>query len=235
MLDCGFSLKETVQRLARLGKEPDRLTAVVLSHEHSDHVRGIGFLARRFNLPVWMTTGTFSAIERLYGPLPIVRLFSPHESFVIGDIGVAPFPVPHDAREPSQFVFSNGDLRLGVLTDAGSTTPHIETMLSGCHGLILECNHDRDMLLNGPYPEPLKARIGGHEGHLDNATAAAILASVDQANLQHLVAAHLSETNNTAALARGALSEVLGCDPDWVHVADQAGGLSWHTLLPSWH
>ncbi len=234
MMDCGFSLADTRMRLARLGKAAGDLTGVVLTHEHADHVRGIGFLARRFELPVWMTRGTFRAVEKLVGVLPTVRFFNPHETFAIDDLLVTPFPVPHDAREPSQFVFSDGAVRLGVLTDTGSNTTHIETTLDGCDGLILECNHDREMLFAGPYPEPLKARIGGNRGHLDNATAAKILGKVGSTHLQHVVAAHLSEKNNSPALAREALSGVLGCTPEWIQVADQGCGLSWRSLSRSW-
>ncbi len=230
MVDCGFSLKETMARLRRLGKEAWDLTAIVLTHEHGDHAKGVGWLARRFNLPLWMTAGTFRMIKARVGPLPVTRLFDPHQTFAIDEILVTPFPVPHDALEPNQFVFSNGDLRLGILTDTGRSTPHIEATLSGCHGLILECNHDYSMLWGGPYPQSLKARIGGEQGHLDNAAAAKILDALDHTKLQHLVAAHLSDTNNTPALARTALSQVLGCTSRWIHVADQECGLPWHNL-----
>lgn len=230
MVDCGFSLKETMTRLTRLGKDAWSLTAIVLTHEHGDHVKGVGWLARRFDLPVWMTAGTLRVIKPRVGPLPVIKLFDPHQTFAIGEILIAPFPVPHDALEPSQFVFSDGDFRLGILTDTGRSTPHIETTLSGCHGLILECNHDHEMLWGGPYPQSLKVRIGGEQGHLDNTTAAKILDALDNTVLQHLVAAHLSDTNNTPALARTALSQVLGCASRWVHVADQESGLPWHNL-----
>ena len=230
MVDCGFSLKETMARLRRLGKEAWDLTAIVLTHEHGDHAKGVGWLARRFNIPLWMTAGTFRMIKARVGPLPVTRLFDPHQTFAIDEILVTPFPVPHDALEPNQFVFSNGDLRLGILTDTGRSTPHIEATLSGCHGLILECNHDHGMLWGGPYPQSLKARIGGEQGHLDNAAAAKILDALDHTKLQHLVAAHLSDTNNTPALARTALSQVLGCTSRWIHVADQECGLPWHNL-----
>ncbi len=232
MMDCGLPLKTTVERLARLGTAADNLTAILLTHEHHDHVKGVGLLARRFGLPVWMTPGTFRQCGERAGELPQLELFSPHGAFEIDDVMVTPFPVPHDACEPSQFVVSNGAVRLGILTDTGSSTDHIEDVLQGCDGLILECNHDRDMLLGGPYPEPLKARIAGAQGHLDNATAAELLARLAPGDLQHLVAAHLSDTNNTPALARVALSEALGCTPDWIQVADQDEGLPWCSLSP---
>ncbi len=234
MIDCGLSLKTTLERMARLGKTADSLSAILLTHEHHDHVKGVGLLARRFGLAVWMTAGTFRQCAERAGALPQVELFSPHGAFEIDDVMVTPFPVPHDASEPSQFVLSNGAVRLGILTDTGSSTPHIENALQGCDGLIVECNHDRDMLLSGPYPEPLKTRIAGAYGHLDNVAAAELLARVDPGNLQHIVAAHLSGANNTPALARIALSEAVGCTPDWIQVADQENGLAWRALSSNW-
>ncbi len=231
MIDCGFSTKELERRLARVNRDGTQLSAIVVTHEHGDHIRGVAACARRFDLPVWMTLGTLRAAEAqgITG-LPDLRVFSCHERFTIGDIEVLPFPVPHDAREPSQFVFSDGQRRLGVLTDTGCATRHIEANLSGCHGLVLECNHDRDMLLNGEYPPSLKERVGGPLGHMDNDSAAALLGRLDNSHLQHLVAAHLSEKNNTPYLARTTLSSAIGCEDSWVQIADQEQGLPWREL-----
>jgi phosphoribosyl 1,2-cyclic phosphodiesterase len=233
LVDCGFSLKQTLARLQRLGRDLDDLSAIILSHEHGDHASGVAAVARSYDLPVWMTAGTFAAAPKRYDAL-VVELFSPHEPFQIDNLYVAPFPVPHDAREHSQFVFSTGAVRLGVLTDVGHTTTHIETMLNGVEGLILECNHERALLAGGSYPESLKARIGGAHGHLDNASAAELLTRLDCTRLQHIAAAHLSENNNTPALARVALSKALGCAPSWVEVIDQDEGLPWHDLSAGW-
>jgi phosphoribosyl 1,2-cyclic phosphodiesterase len=230
LLDCGFTLRETEARLARLGLAADQLAAIVLTHEHSDHMSGVGPLARRHKLPVWSTRGTWRAIEQRAGKLPALHHFDPHQAFTIDELELHPFPVPHDAREPAQFVFSDGSSRLGILTDIGRPTAHVETMLDGCDALALECNHDRAMLDRGPYPPALKARISGGEGHLDNAAAAGLLARLDTARLQHLIAVHLSETNNSPALAQAALAGVLGCGADFVQVADQEEGLSWHKI-----
>lgn len=228
MVDCGFTLRESERRLARLGKAPQSINAILVTHEHSDHVGGVALLARRYNIPVWMTPGT--AANHDSGELPELHLFNCHEPFAIGSLEVSPFPVPHDAREPSQFVFGNGDRRLGVLTDVGRTTPHIESCLSGCHALVLECNHDPQMLADGPYPPMLQRRVGSDLGHLSNPQSAALLQRLDLSRLIALVGAHLSEKNNTPQLARQALCEGLGCEPEWIGLADQSHGAPWRSL-----
>ncbi|MDR8792221.1 MBL fold metallo-hydrolase [Burkholderia multivorans] len=152
------------------------------------------------------------------------------ETAAIGDLAVMPYTVPHDAREPLQFVFMDGCRRLGVLTDVGMATPHITAVLSGCDALVLESNHDTAMLAASRYPQSLKARIGGTHGHLSNDAAAGILASLERSRLQHLVAAHLSQQNNRPELARAALADVLGTDGDDVVVATQEAGFDWLML-----
>lgn len=228
LVDCGFSLTETQARLARLDVDVASIAAILVTHEHSDHASGVARLAARFEIPVWCTAGTLNACGR-FG-IESAELFNPHEAFAIGALEITPVAVPHDAREPSQFIFSDGDHRLGVLTDTGHITPHIERVFDGCQALLLECNHDSARLLEGPYPASLKARVGGPLGHLSNAQAAGLLASLDLSRLRHLVAAHLSDKNNTPKLAQAALASAAGCEPDWIAVADQADGLDWRAL-----
>ncbi len=230
LLDCGFSAAETVRRLARLGLEPDALDAILVTHEHDDHVGGVARFARKFNIPVYLSHGTHAATTDAGGSFPEVVIIDSHAPFAVGDVEIFPYPVPHDAREPTQFVFSDGASRLGVLTDAGASTPHIEAMLSGLEGLVIECNHDRDLLLGSSYPEYLKNRIGGRYGHLDNNQAAQIVAAIDRESLQHVVAAHLSQKNNRPDLACAALAGALSCAPDWIGVASQADGFDWRML-----
>ncbi len=232
LLDCGFSVRETEYRLHRLGIDAESLTAILITHEHSDHVSGLGPMTRRFGLPVWMTGGTRAAIGDRAGVMSNMRTFSTHASFEIGDLSITPIPVPHDAREPAQFVFSDGLHRLGFVTDVGSTTAVMEQALTGCDALVLECNHDLDMLDRGNYPPSLKDRIRSPHGHLDNATAARLLARLETGRLQHLIAAHLSQQNNRPALARAALAEALGDEPDWLDVADPDIGLDWREVVP---
>lgn len=228
LVDCGFSVRETGRRLQRLGVESDDLSAIVATHEHSDHMAGVASLARRHRLPVWATYGTAMAAD-LDG-LPGLRVFHCHETLELGDLCIQPYTVPHDAREPAQFVFTDGAQRLGMLTDAGHVTDHIRSVLSDCDALLLETNHDPGMLANGPYHAALKRRVGSDYGHLSNGQAAELLNALPAQRLRHVVAAHLSEQNNRPELARAALAESLGCEPGWIALIDQQEGLDWRDL-----
>jgi len=231
LMDCGFGLQDTIVRLARMGVDPGQLSGIVVTHEHGDHIGGVARLARKFNLPVWLTHGTLRSLPKAFSEIALLHEIDPHQPFSIGDIEIIPYPVPHDAAEPVQFVFSDGARRLAVLTDTGCGTAHIEQMLSGCHALVLECNHDSDMLMNGDYPLSLKQRVGGRLGHLNNHEAAGILSRLDVSNLQHLVAAHLSRKNNTPELAVQALCGALDCERSWVGVASQQEGFAWREIV----
>lgn len=228
LLDCGFGPRELARRLARLAIAPESISAVLITHEHADHVGGAARCAARFGWTVHASFGTAAACGQLNEIS--VRRFDSHSRFALGDLEIHPYPVPHDAREPTQFVFSDGAARLGVLTDAGSITPHIVAMLKDCAALVLECNHDPALLANGRYPPPLKQRISSAYGHLDNGQAAELLRAVDGARLRHVVAAHLSEENNRPELARAALAEALGCTPEWIGVASQTEGCDWRQV-----
>lgn len=228
LLDCGFSMKEAIARLARLGKTPQQLSAIVVTHEHSDHIKGVAALARRFDLPVYMTAGTYHS--RDLGEIPRLTLIHAASSFEINGLRVEPVAVPHDAREPVQYIFVSDQCRLGVLTDLGSISPHVEECYQNCDALVLEANHDPRMLAGGPYPPSLKQRVGGQWGHLSNEQAAGFLARVDTARLKHLVIAHISQQNNTLDLARATLAPVTGAVANVVY-ACQDQGFDWLSLL----
>ena len=234
MLDCGLSPRDSARRLARLGLEPSDITGILVTHEHDDHVGGVFSFAARHGVPVWATHGTLrAAIESGKGDdsgTVRVNIVDARVPFEVGDIQVQPYTVPHDAREPVQFVLSDGAFRLGVLTDIGASTRHVEEALSGCHGLVLECNHDLEMLWASGYPKWLKQRISGPFGHLDNGQSHALLANLDRSRLQHVIGAHLSQQNNRPDLARRALALALGCEDDWVGLASQEEGFAWREL-----
>lgn len=224
LLDCGFGPRELERRMARRGMHPRDLNGILVTHEHSDHAGGVAALARRHGITVYATAGTARA-ARLDAVRIEVLVAERHER--IGDLDVQPVTVPHDAREPCQFVLGHRAHTLGVLTDLGNVTALVRSRFGACDALLLECNHDREMLANGPYPWPLKQRVGGDWGHLSNAQAAELLAGMPHAELQHVVAAHLSEQNNAPALARAALEAVLGAGVTRLHVADQDSGFDW--------
>jgi phosphoribosyl 1,2-cyclic phosphodiesterase len=231
LLDCGFSARATTEKLGRLGVSPDDISGLLVTHEHSDHIAGVFRFAGRFGIPVYLTHGTLSAAPRGKSPLPECRLIDSHAPFSIGSIEILPFPVPHDAREPVQYVFSDGMHRLGVLTDTGSITQHIADVLRVCDALVLECNHDPDLLAASDYPLLLKRRISGNFGHLNNTQSVSLLQQIDTQHLQHIVAAHLSEQNNRPELVVSVLASALNCAEDWIGVACQESGFSWRQLF----
>lgn len=229
MLDCGFAIKETERRLARLGLSPAALNGIVVTHEHQDHVGGVFKFARRHKLPVWLSRGTYQVVQEDCKGVEI-NFCSDGQQLAIGDLQLLPYTVPHDAREPLQYSATDGDLKLGVLTDAGQSTSHLIQALNGCDALMIECNHDRQMLADSVYPPSLKRRIGGAYGHLSNCTAAKIVAAIDQSRLKQVVGAHLSRQNNTLELATRALREVVDLQRSTVTIACQEEGFSWVDL-----
>jgi phosphoribosyl 1,2-cyclic phosphodiesterase len=232
LIDCGLKLRDTERRLARLGLEPRDLSAILVTHEHGDHACGVFDFAAAHGIAVYLTYGTLLALRQEGKVLDGVKTVtvSSREPAAIGEMEVRPFTVPHDAREPVQYVLSDGASRLGVLTDIGASTAHVEKTLSGLDALVLECNYDADMLWGGAYPKWLKERIAGPFGHLDNRQSEKLLAALDRSRLKHIVGAHLSEQNNRPELARAALARAMGCEESWIGLATQESGFGWREL-----
>jgi phosphoribosyl 1,2-cyclic phosphodiesterase len=229
LVDDGFNLRQLARRLERVGLSLHDIDAVLVTHEHSDHVGGVLRFARKAGIPVYCSEGTARAAGLAAAGVQWRELVSGVQAEV-GALTIDPYEVPHDAAEPLQFVFGDGARRVGLLTDAGEPTEVVVAALRRAHALVIECNHDEWMLRTGPYAPFLKTRIGGARGHLSNRQAAALLHRLDCARLAWVAAAHLSAHNNTPALACEALAAVLGCGADEVAVADQDTGLAWRAV-----
>jgi phosphoribosyl 1,2-cyclic phosphodiesterase len=208
LVDAGLSGIEIQRRLAAAGLTPQQLDAILVTHEHSDHIQGVGVLARRFRLPVYMTAAT----ARAAGQIGTISELKPIESgvpFRINGLKCHPFSLPHDAADPVGFTFQCNGRKLGLATDLGTPTAMIKHHLKDCSALILEANHDPAMLSEGPYPWPLKQRIGSRTGHLSNVATLSLVAELRHPGLDVVVLAHLSETNNTPQKAFGQVAPAL--------------------------
>jgi len=226
LVDCGLGIRELDKRLAGAGMLAEQVDAIFITHEHGDHIGCARQLALRERIPVYMSEGTYAAIGQpdFAG---LLRLAGDGAAFALGGLQVRPFTVPHDAREPLQLSCTDGETRLGLLTDLGHVSTHVLQELTGCATLLLECNHDEALLMAGSYPPFLKRRVGGAYGHLANSAAAALAQSLLAAGaLRQVVAAHLSEQNNRPELARQALTDALGTAVE-VHLADGPSGSGW--------
>jgi phosphoribosyl 1,2-cyclic phosphodiesterase len=201
LIDAGFSGVEIERRLAAIDVSAESLSAILLTHEHSDHIRGAAILARKYDLPIYANGGTLAAGKKILKKLPKIMRFSTGDNFDLADLHVHPFSISHDTADPVGFIFNDSACSLGYCTDTGMVTRLLSHRLSGCNGLVIECNHDSHMLQNGPYPVHLKQRVSSKQGHLTNKQAADFICSLLHTSLQHVVLAHLSETNNDPALA----------------------------------
>ncbi len=248
LVDCGMRLSRLLELLAVADVPPADIDAIFITHEHSDHIGCVTQLASRYSIPVWASSGTHAALQdmqlKLRAKQPthsqLLPLISGFEALVriasdtcpieVGDLQLNPFTVPHDAREPLQLTCSDGNVKLGILTDLGHASRHVIDSIAGCNALLLESNHDEEMLSNSKYPAFLKARVGGDFGHLSNAQAAEVLSAVMHDKLRHVSAAHLSQQNNHPSLAQSALADVLGCLPADIFAACPETGTPWMTV-----
>lgn len=229
LVDCGFSLRELTRRLAARGVDASQVDAVFVTHEHGDHVGCARAFARRHGVPLYTSAGTWAALDDDEPP-PGWRAVRSDERIAIGALELRPFAVPHDAREPLQLTCHDGHHALGILTDVGDVDLTLAARLGGCDGLLLECNHDVEMLEHGPYPPFLRRRIAGPRGHLANTQAAALLGMLDRSRLRRVVAAHLSQHNNRPALAAAALAAAWDAHEQDIVVADARDGCPWIDL-----
>lgn len=215
LVDAGLSLRETKARLNAVGVKPEEISAVIISHDHRDHVQGLGPLARGLGIPVYITEKTWKIVRPWQGNGYKVTEFEAGTAFEIGGITVEPFSTPHDAADPVGFCFYAGNVKLGLATDLGYATRLVAERLKDCNLLLLESNHDPAMLKDGPYPWPLKQRVAGKEGHLSNEDSAALLSALIHSGLKHVTLAHISQTNNLPRLAYQCAREALvrySCD-----------------------
>jgi phosphoribosyl 1,2-cyclic phosphodiesterase len=248
LVDCGMRLSRLLDLLNMADVQATDIDAIFITHEHSDHIGCVTQLASRYSIPVWASKGTHAALQdmqlKLRAKQPthsqllpnfssfedLIRIATDNCPIAVGDLQLSPFTVPHDAREPLQLTCSDGNAKLGILTDLGHASRHVLDQLVGCNALLLECNHDSEMLSHSKYPAFLKARVGGDFGHLSNAQAAEILTHVMHGKLRHVSAAHLSQQNNHPELAQSAVAEVLGCMPAEVFAASPETGTPWTTV-----
>ncbi len=222
LVDCGLGLRQLIARLAVEGIGPADLDGIFITHEHGDHIGCAPMLVARYGVPLWTSAGTaqYAAFAGLESARNLVR---DGQVFAIGGLQLHPFTVPHDAREPLQLRCTDGDRVLGLMTDIGHVTGHALAALAGCHALVLESNHDAELLAQSRYPDFLKRRVGGQHGHLSNVQAAAALGALHHDRLNTVVAAHLSERNNRPELVSRAFAAVLGCGEADVLLAERHG------------
>jgi phosphoribosyl 1,2-cyclic phosphodiesterase len=221
LIDAGLSGIEIERRLNSKGLDPEDLDAILVSHEHNDHIQGVGVLSRRFKLPVFMSSKTEKAAVSQLGNVRVIKNFECGSPFMINDLSIHPFSISHDATDPSGFTINQNRTKIGIATDLGIATSVVKEHLKGCSLLVLEANHDEKMLINGPYPWPIKQRIKSRIGHLSNEASKKLMKEVQHAGLKYVILAHLSETNNTPQKALSEVGRAMSCCNARLDVATQ--------------
>jgi len=228
LVDCGFSVKETLRRLESKFISPSDISAILVTHEHSDHIKGVASFSSRYSVPVWFSRGT--SLHKSCEKIKYPNVFNSHTPFELGSIKITPVPVPHDSREATQFIFSVDDASLGLLTDVGHITEHIRQAYSQCDAMMLEFNYDHQMLMQGKYPRALKQRVSGGLGHLSNEQAIDFLLSKNMNALDKLVVMHCSQENNAETIIVELLKQKGVVESTSCLIADQSHGFDWQTL-----
>ena len=227
LIDAGLSGIEIERRLKSRGLDPKNLDGILVSHEHSDHIQGVGVLSRRYKLPVYINSKTRKAAVSQLGNLYDFKKFECGSIFTINDLSIHPFSISHDAKDPCGFTVNQNGTKIGIATDLGIATSMVKEHLKRCTLLILEANHDEKMLINGPYPWPVKQRVKSRIGHLSNTESKHLLNEIQHDGLKHVMLAHLSETNNTPQKAVNEVGQALTrCKPRLdVALQDKCGAL----------
>jgi phosphoribosyl 1,2-cyclic phosphodiesterase len=211
LVEAGLSGRRIAEALCSIGESPSEISAILVSHEHIDHTRGAGVLSRRYGLPIYASIGTWQAMEHMIGPVSVSskRVFSAYASFEIGDITITPFPIPHDANEPVGYNIASAGKKVTIATDIGHISMELLRNFEESDLLLLESNHDLEMLRMGPYPWPLKQRIAGKNGHLSNDAAGEVIAYMAERGTKKFLLGHLSKENNFPELAYQTVRSVL--------------------------
>ena len=229
IVDCGFSLSELEGRMSQKEIKPSEITAIFLTHEHDDHSKGAFALAEKYNKPIYLTYGTFKMcqkrIKKSYNLT--INIISPLDSLELDDFMVNVIPVPHDAREPVQFKFESEKTTLAIVTDLGFGNKELINSIQNINALILESNHDKNLLNKSRYPKNLKDRIRSNYGHLSNEESLEILKKINLDNLKWLGAAHLSKENNSPELVKDAWKKVYS---DQINIIDPDFGMPWVSI-----
>lgn len=223
LVDAGLSCRETIARLENLGVSGSDLHGIIVTHEHNDHIRGAGTIARKYKVPVFLSYAAAKEMSAHFRGAELVE-FESGCSFTFRDVELDPFPITHDSADPVGFVIQSNEARIGIATDLGIVTRLVRDKLQNCRVLVLESNHDERMLADGPYPWHLKQRIKSRHGHLSNRESVELLSDLLHAGLEGVFLAHLSEINNHPEIALAATRELLAgrndCSPD-LHIGSQ--------------
>ena len=226
LIDCGFTQKELLLRLAQAGLKPEDLSAIFITHEHTDHLGCAPGFAKRWGLPLWMSEGTALSLKEGYD-MSQVNFAADGDAFEVGGLRLTPFTVPHDAREPLQLKVDDGRSQLGIVTDLGHVTDYVIQNVYRCDALVLESNHEAHMLSRSSYPVSVQRRIAGTHGHLSNQMATDFLREILHEQLQYVVAAHLSQQNNDTEIVAQNFATELKCAPEHVCIARPENGTDW--------